>query len=306
VESGFAVIYELTFGLTGQAITRRCVAGRPAVALFAVYADNTSDDAVALLAGTAAIDTATTTLTASAGYTQANPRLLTVASTVGFVVGRKYLIDNSEWCEPVAIPSATTMVLRHALGGDYSSGDAVVSTYVSAVIDDVFTADTQRLSDVDNPWPDFRVKWTLDGRTEYDGLDLLRTVASYSIDIHELNNRLPGIRDRLPVDFRHDAGKGMISSAWRALQADLTEISTTGSTQANAEILDEALILKIKLMLASGGWAPAGVEWQQFYDVAKAEYDRMFEKHFKLAKPHPVTAADGTSATARRVPVWNK
>lgn len=91
----------------------------------------------------ATIDSASTTLSASAGPSQANPRLLAVASSVGFTPGRHYLLSQGELSEVVVCEAVDTsqVLVRHELRYDYTTsadldGVEITGTFPSAAAAD--------------------------------------------------------------------------------------------------------------------------------------------------------------------------
>ncbi len=78
-----------------------------------------------VVASTAAtIDSASTTLSGSAGPAQANPRLLPVTSSAPFVVGHHYLLSQGELSELVTVEGIDTaqVLVSHELRHDYTTG----------------------------------------------------------------------------------------------------------------------------------------------------------------------------------------
>jgi hypothetical protein len=299
--------HELTFGLAGQTIARRSMR-RPSTATFAIIVDASGDDDAAEFGGAAVVDSATTTTTAIAGFGAADARLLAVVSAAGFIVGRKYRLRGDaqvEWAEPIRI-AGNVITVRYPLGGVFAIGAALESTYVTAAIDDVWAATVSKLSDGANPWPDYRVRWSLDGTVEYDGLDLLRTVNSFDVTVDDLSARIPGLRDRMPIEFRDDAGAKLLAAAWDSLQLDLLESGTTPAVTHSKQAINEALLLKARLVLAEGGYHPAGSDPTAFYAMAEATYGRFFERHFKLAAKHAMTSTTGAAVPRVPVAIWEK
>ncbi len=301
----------ILYNVTGQSLTHRAVQGRPSAVTFAVYRDAYGDDQAPEFSGTATIDTVNTTITVAAGYAQNDNRTITVASATGIVTGRKYLLSGngqSEWVEPVYILS-TTIIVRQPIAGDFATGAALASTYATAAIDDTWVALLANLSDLSNPWPDYRIKWTatIGGSSfvEYGFFDVARENANYSVDIEDVNLRAPGLRDSMPTDYRADNGATLLRSAWYALQADFNSLGLTTESIRDAQFIDEAMILKCLAILASGGWRPLNVDWQAYYDNTTKQLASLLTQHIQASARHPRT--DGNNIiTSASVPVWRK
>lgn len=300
------------FGIASQSLMQRFVAGRPSAVTFAVYLDAAGDDAtVPEFSGTATIDAASTTLATATGYGNPDPRTLTVVSSTGFAVGKKYLLSGSqqsEWVEPIAI-AGNVITARHPIAGSYLIGATLVSTYASAAVDAAWAANLAKLSDLGNPFADYRIKWTatINSATviEYGFFDLIRNASTYSVDIEDLNLRVPGLRDALPTEYRADNATSLIRSAYQAMQADFIAMGLSVESLRDAQFIDEALIRRSISMLAAGGYHPLGVEWQAYYDATHESFGSFMRAHVQASAKHPRN--DGSSAMpALRIPVWSK
>ncbi|TXH41028.1 MAG: hypothetical protein E6Q97_38490 [Desulfurellales bacterium] len=306
------MMFDLVFGISGQTLNRRVLPGRPSTASFAVFSDRVGDDETAQFSGTATIDATTTTTTAAAGYNTANPRALALTSATGFVVGRKYLLSGSgqrEWVEPIELVG-NAMTVRHAISGNYASGAMLESTYITAAVDDIWAASTASLSDALNPWADYRVRWQYQvagvDYVEYDELDLLRKNAMHNISIDDLAARMPGLRDRMPVDYRQDNGASIIDATWRALSAELAGIGKDLASQHYGTVMDEAMIRRGRLLVTEGGWAPHGIEWVSYLEFARADWAKFFDEHFRIVARGPQTGVAGDAERVPAKPMWIK
>lgn len=300
----------IIYGVTGQNLNVRFIQGRPTAVSFAVYLDTTDEDGTPEFSGTATIDSFSSTITTATGYTSANATALALASTTGMVSGRKYLLAGSqqrEWVEPVRIESLA-VTARHPLAGDYLSGATLVSTYATALVDATWVATLGKLSDIGNPWPDYRIKWTatISGATvvEYGYFDLVRTIVNYGIDIESVNLRAPGLRNSMPTEYARDAGATLLQSSWLSLQANLAAIGMVTDSMRDAQFIDEAMTLKALAILAAGGWHPLGIEWQSYYDATREAFGTFINQHLQSTQRHART--DGTTTITRTAPLWEK
>ena len=299
-----------TLGVTGQSSVMRFLQGRPSAVSFEVFRDYNDDDGVPEFTGTATIDTVNTTTTAAAGSDTADARTLVVTSSTGIVEGRKYRLGGREWIEPVRI-SGTTITTRQPITGVYSAGAVLESTYVSAPLDDAWIVDDDNLSDLGNPWPDFRIKWTATiGATtavDYSFFDLVRVNMQYGIDIEDVNLRVPGLRDSMPTAYRDDNGATLLRSAWFSLQASLNAIGLTADAVRDAQFIDEAMVLKTMHVLAQGGWHPLTVDWQAFHDTTRDAFNTFLNQHLQSSQRHPLSTGSGSPSERKSgAPIWVK
>lgn len=304
---------DILFGVEDQVILHRCLAGRPAAATFAVFADTTGDDGAAEFDGAATIDDVETTVTAASGRSQPDPHTIHLADTAGIVTGRKYLLERAglrEWVEPIHI-EATSIRVRHALANDYAIGATFVSTYVLVPVDDAWAADRSHLSDAADPNPDYRVRLavTVAGATvlAYEFFDLVRGVAGYDVDIHDLDVRFPGLADSLPTEHRADQGRALMEAAWRTVRADFAAIGLNDSAIRDHEAVDELVILAAIKLIAEGGYHPSQFGALEFTELVTRNYERWWEKHFKVAARHPISRGTDGAATSMTVDdFWSK
>ena len=298
-----------TLGVSGQLAVMRFMQGRPTAVTFQVFRDTTDDNGPPEFSGTATIDTVNTTTSAASGAASVDRRAVTLASSAGVVEGRKYLLGGREWIEPVRL--GAPILTRHPITGVYATSSAFVSTYASALIDATWSALTNNLSDLGNPWPDYRIRWsaTINGATivDYSYFDVVRVKADYGIDIDTVNLRIPGLRDSMPAAYSDDNGAMLLRSSWFSLQASLNAIGITADSVRDAQFLDEAMILKTMTVLAQGGWSPLGVEWQAFYDATREAFNVFISQHLQSTQRHALSSGSGNASIAKSgTPVWGK
>lgn len=303
------------YGVTGSTVELRVLQGRPTAATFAVFADYAGDDDTAEFSGTATITDPSTTVDAASGVGQSDPRKLNLAATTGIALSRKYLLSESgrsEWVEPIEIVSADYIICRHPLQHAYSSSATLVSTTITAAIDNTWAAAEENLSDHLDPNPDYRVRWavTVGGVVVpmYSYFDLVRAEVTTGIDAGDLNDRVPGLIDTLPIEYKADNGASMIASAYRAVKAKLAAHAIDVDAFRNDEVLDELTILKSLRVLAGGGWKPLGYDSVGQYVVdTERDFETLFQQLVSVTlKPRLAT---GTSGGADRVvaqPFWSK
>lgn len=304
----------IVFGISGQTLQARAVDGVPSSVTFAVFDDDAADTDAPEFSGTATLDTTTTTTTATVGVTSADPLAIPVASTAGFIVGRKYLLTSTgnlgEFFELVAV-SGSTLRARHPIYQTHASGATVASTYAFAAAPSLFTGDETKLGDLATAYPDYRVKWTFTvGGAQsvvYSYFDFVRAAVDHGVTIDDINALAPGLRDSLPIDYRADSGAGLIDAAWRAVQADLATLAIESHAVRDAQALDELVKLRTLLVLAEGGWRPHNVDWQVYAEMTRDNYNRFFERHFQVAAKHKMALdASGAASAPRALPLWRR
>lgn len=304
----------IVFDVTGQSLSHRCLQGQPTSATFIVLEDYANDDAVAEFSGSATVDTVATTVDVASGISEDDPHRINLTATTGIVTSRKYLLSENgmqEWVEPIEIVSASHIRVRHPLRNDYTTAATFVGTTIAAAVDATWVAEEAHISDHADPNPDYRVRWefVVGGATyvEYSYFDLTRSTVGHHVDIGDLNDRAPGLHDTLPLEYRHDQGRALINSAWRAVQAKLSSLRIDTDGLRNDQITDELVIVRALYMLAMGGWSPLGMTPGEYIVATRDEYERFVEQHFQAVLNVPV--ADGTSSgadLARAVPFWSK
>jgi hypothetical protein len=294
------------YGVAGQSLALLVRAGRPTAATFDVFAQYASDDETPVFSGTATIDAVNTTLTGYAGPTESDPQRLDLDSTAGIVVGRRYLLEQSqrkEWVEFVEVGAGYARS-RHPVQGEFSPGATLEGVTLTAAVDDAWAADVSNLSDMSDPAPDYRVKWDVTvGSAQlviYSFFDLVRSGVDHGVDIEHINARAPGLVDSLPTEYRLEAGRPLIDGAWAGVRADFVSLAIDPNAVRDPEVVDELVILRTLRSLAEGGWAPAGVDKTAYLGLTRDNYDRFFERHFKATLRHRVDTRSGA------LPFWSK
>lgn len=305
---------DIIFDVTGQTLPHRVLAGRPTSATFDVFEDYANDDATAEFSGTATVDSVNTTVDVACGVSSADPQKVSLAATTAIVTGRKYLLSDrskQEWVEPIEIVSADYIRVRHPLRNDYTTSATFVGATITAAVDATWVASEANLSDHLDPNPDYRVRWEIvvgsETLVEYSYFDLVRSTVTHQVDISDLNDRAPGLHDRLPVEYQPDQGRALIDSAWRSVQAKLASLGIDADAIRDDQFVDELTIMRALNMLAMGGWAPFGMSVGEYIAETRTDYERFIEQHVQVKLAHPV--ASGSSAgvqTVRAQPFWSK
>lgn len=129
----------------------------PASANYAIvrlwkHEDDAEREVVASTAAT--IDSASTTLNASAGPAQANPRLLPVSSSASFSPGHRYLLSQGELSELVEVEGVDTaqVYVKHELRYDYTTGADLDGIEITGTFSSAAAADEEDLEAGGGPY----------------------------------------------------------------------------------------------------------------------------------------------------------
>ncbi len=302
----------ITFGVTGQTLEFRSLKGRPTSGTVSVFFDFAGDDGTPLWTATATVDSVTTTLTATSGAGQSDPRLVNVSPT-GIVTSRKYLISESsksEWVSPVTI-SAASVIGRHLLNNSYTTAATFVSTTMTVTVDATFVANLLYLRDQKDPNPGYRVRWVyvVSGVTYVENtfFDLVREEIGPQVDIDDLDARAPGIADSLATDDATEQGRPLIAAAWQAVRADLASLGIDTDALRNDEITDELTILRSLSMWAMTGAHPPQIDAGSYITLTTTAYNRFLEQHFKVVQSSRLaTGITGAAVDTIATPYWGK
>lgn len=249
-------VQDILFGVTGQTVYFDCPEGRPSSVTSAdVYLWDVSDDGTAEIAvGSGSVETnPNTTIDAASGAGQTDARVLNVAATTGFSVGRSYLVTGAdgfkEWVEVGEIDSGNSVTARHPLHNTYASADTVQSTRIQATVDSTWVADDSNITtDELGPNPMYRVRWVyVVNSVTYVAdtyFNLVRYNARHGVTPQDVDDMLPGWLDRLPTDHRDTQGRRLIDDAYRGVRIDLHQVDLAASSLAESEIVDELVRYK--------------------------------------------------------------
>jgi hypothetical protein len=300
----------ILYGVAGQSLELMFPKGRPTSATFKVFRAfvEIDDAAPAEFSGTATLEAVNTTTTAIAGPSQSDPQQLLLASYASLQTQRPYFLTaNSvqERVELVEVAGSYARV-RHPLQYDFPIGATLQSTWLTAAVDNTWIADISKISDLSDTFPDFRVKWDVvyGGVTYvlYTFFDVVRALIRHQVEITDVNARAPGLVDSLPTEYRLEDGRPLIDAAWGSVRAHLQAVNIAVDAIRETEVIDELVILRTLRMLAEGGWAPPGVDKNQYLVTTTTNYDRFFETHFAASLKHRVDYQLGPLSRANALP----
>lgn len=309
---------DLILGNAGQVLWLRVISGRPTAGTGPVYADTSGEDDSDTIEFTAvgSVDPASTTVDAASGPAQTDPRRLNVTATANFTVGIRYLLEENgtqHWFEPREIVLNDYMLGRYPLPRDYTVAATLKSTWLSFAIDNIWVADEDNLSDLIDVSPSWRMRCevtNVDGNTEihYIFFSVVRAPIDHSVVMADLALRWPGLMHQLDVDQEGDSGQGIVDAAWRSLRADFAAIGINEAAIGDLEGLDEAMVLKLRAVLASGGMSPSNFAASEFYVIAHDEWNKYFEENYKVVLKREMRPGTGGAAVEDLVigPVWAK
>jgi len=285
----------------GGSLIWDCPEGRPdSVTSVTVFAAAESDDGTAegATTGSAAIEAnPDTTFDGDSGDGQADPRVCAIAATTGIVVGREYLLETAtglrEWAEVVAIDAGVSATVRHPLSNAYVAADTFVSTRITIAIDGTWAADENNVSDSISPHSGYRVRWVyvVDGTTcVHDSyFDLLRYDSGHSVTREMIEEEIPGFREILPTYHSQDQGSGLISAAWRRVQADLAAMDLDADAIRSEEILNLAVVKALKSKLYEH-------RVDGLFERFESAYQTYMDQHFRIVQRTPVDVSGGGAA----------
>lgn len=261
--------------------------------------------------GTAVVDSATEVTTAAAGPGQANPRLLSVASTTGFSVGTTYEVvsttGESELVRLAGLVTDTSLIVEHPLMAAYPLGSTVrgVTHTTAAILASVLQDETRMRSD----YP-MRVVWTYaSGVHRQEQVRLVRDDnADAMVDkvIEDCRDVFPDLDTRQAYHGRNVMAPH-VRAVIRQFRADALEKGIDVERWLTGEQGHWAVVWRTLHHLAKIGNVPANVEPSVFADYAGSEYQKRWngltvgEASKEVLEIEPVTGtASGSDSTVYR------
>jgi hypothetical protein len=313
---------DLIFNVTGQTIYFDCVEGRPSsITSVAVFPATTGDAGTAESAttGSAAVETnPNTTVNATSGAGENNPRKINLTAITGVAVGRSYLLTGSnsekEWVEIVEVDSDggdLDVYARSPLHNAFVNTDTFQSTRVSISIDSTWIADSSNISDGDgSPGPGYRARWVyvVDSVTYVKDayLDVCRYVEQYSVTPADMERFLPSWRNILPTYHRVDGGRKLIAEAYQQVQFDLYSAEVSDSLARDREAMDELVKQKARELILFQRFFESGTG-AEVADEGRTQYRARLESLITRTAAMPM-GADGTGASTKvtGTSIWSR
>lgn len=298
-------VQDIVFNVTGQLLHFDAPEGRPSsVTSVTVLPWDAGDDATSEWSATGAVETSpNTTINAASGYGQADPRILRVVATTGFVVDRSYLVTGAngfkEWFNAAEISSAVSVTARHPLHNAYATADTVQSTRITSTVDSTWVAAEENLRDDAGPNPHYRVRWVyvVAGVTYVADtyFSLVRYAGSHGVRPQDAESLAPGWLDSLPTDHRANQGRTLLDDAHAAVKFDLHAVWTDDAMVANTGVVDELTRYKL-LELGEFAKILAGGGDTTQYQVARDAYQRRFDSLSRITNKTPIRDSSGAAA----------
>lgn len=300
-------VQELILGVTSQAIVieaPRPMSAVGSVKLYEADGDDTSTEETAVSGAGTVVATSTTT-SAAAGASQANPRLLALTSSTGFVVDRRVFITNDGLGEVVEIAriDGNNVYARHPLLNDYASGATVKANLRATIaVDNTWAADSSNLSSNDNPNARYRFRAAVTYATDMEGtvatsdvlygnVDLVRYSSAPQVSPLDVDAAFPGWLDSLTPDDRSTQGRWLIAEAADLVRDDLAGQQIAVRSLRSAEVHRRLVVARAVYLLTEDAVIRGGASPQQL-DAAKGAYDRQIQALVRS----PVLAQDKTGA----------
>jgi hypothetical protein len=306
----------IMLGVAGQTLAARVTRGQATSATFAVFRQYGLDESTPEFSGAATVSTVNTTSTAAAGASQTDPQAVTLTSVAGIAVGSLYLLTApsgvKEWVTVIQVVGLVVRV-RFRLANDYAIGATFQGCTLTAAVDNTWVASLRFLSDLADTAPDYRVKWTIviGGATYflYTFFDLVRSDGVHHVEMSDVNERVFGLLDSIPIEYQAEQGRPIIDGAWRAVRADLIAHGIHPDSWRDDEALDELVLLRTIRNLAESGLRPPSVDARLYLETASGNYDRYLEMHVMQLKHRTSIEQEALTNPYAHVPnraIWSK
>jgi hypothetical protein len=306
----------IIFGVTGQSLIWDATEGQAgSVTGVTVYQMGAADDAQTESAttGTAAIDSVNTTVSVASGLSQTNPRLLTLTSTTGIVVGRQYLVTNAggqtEIVEVEAVTS-TQVTARDPLANDYAAGATFQGCRLTIGLSSTWVADKSKITDDQDAFPGYRVRWVyVVGGVTYvhdSDFDLVRYPKGHTLLPADVEAMYPGYRQRLPGLHQGDEGRRLLEEAYEQFRWDLVDIDLDDDRVRGQDAVNRATLLRFGCVLARMSLL-AGRGDTAALDDAEKQYGAFMGKVFRTGPKVPIASdATGAGGVIPAVPIFRR
>ena len=304
---------EIIFNLTGQTIDvypPEWVEGIPSSATCSVFAPTRSNDDTAEFSPTVTISSVAETVSAAAGFSEAQRNKLTTTTNVtGINVGDSYLMANAagqrERVVVSGVTSATKVVtLRDDLAFDYAS---TVGTFkglkMSITIDATFVADEAKLSApwifntvspaiVDRGVLPYRVVWkyTVNSviRRYYSYFRLVRQPFTHSVVVRDIEEIWPDVLDHDSRNVRGQQLAPYIEAGVRRFRSDLLARGMYPERIRDSELVDAGVLRATLYVMSMAGLVPTARAGDAVYrDDVRKDYESLLQNAFTVTTKVP-------------------
>lgn len=277
---------ELVYNLTGQTVETyppEWPEGVPSSASASVYDGTRSNDDTADFSPAVTVDPVSTTVDVASGYSQTNRKRLYVAATTNIVVGREYLLENTdgqkELVTPTRVVSGDYIDLESDLAYDYA-----ITTSTLKGLRMVFTVDAAWVATesniLDPSEQSYRVIWayTVNSivRRHYTYLRLVRQPSKHGVSIDSLKEYWPDLQSEEYAETRGQQFRYAIDAAYDRVRAEVISAGYRPEQIRDTEIVDELVRAKTFYVIASMGIAPSGRDVESFINQTREDYERLF------------------------------
>ncbi len=323
-------------GDTAASFVFDCSDGVPsAVTSVSIYDDSqpSTSTAESALTGSASVESASTTLTASAGPGQANPNLLTLSVVTAFAANRRYWLTSIYgWRELVETVGKDTtnkyLYLRTLLQSDYQSGDTIASPRISQGFDSTWIADTSNLSGARyssshdwltavqrdylaqlDPNPRWRaeVVCTVASATKHYTafFDVIRNTLSHGVTAQDVDRLSRGWLYRLAAEDQGEAD-AVIAEAFHQVKFDLHAYDIAAYALSGRDTLAEAVRRKAVALVHQQAYHHGGgdVSATLMEDSAKFYADLLEKLLGAKARATAQLTSDGAAGLPNNAPLW--
>jgi hypothetical protein len=300
---------ELTYNVTAQTLIWECPEGRPSsVTGVKIWENDDGDDDTEQTApGTGAAETnPATTISATSGYGQSDPTLITVTLNTGITVGRTYLLTNTsgekEWVTIKGV-SGTSVYVHAPLKNEFLNTSTFQSTRITSVINATWIADDDNISDALLLTPGYRVRWSYVVSSVtyvHDGyFDVVRYPWVHTVTEADMRSYVPDWDDRLPTEHREDGGARLIERASQGVKWDLKRAGIDAALLRHSEARDELVMGYAWILLERPG--------SDGKLAAEDKYNTLMDGILRISRKVPVAADDsGAGYMTKPKGLWSK
>lgn len=298
---------ELYYPVLGQSLFHDADLRPASVTSVEVQENREGDDASpeAATTGSATIDAVNTTIDATSGYDQTDPRVVHLTSVAGIVKSRTYLLTSTlgmmEWglVEDIL---AGSVILRHPLQNEYLATSTFQGTRITIAVDATWVAAIANITGALSPEPRYRTRWEYvvgsDTIVRATNFDLVRYSASHGVLGIDVDSFFPGFLKHLPPEYREGQGAKLIQVAFVAVKFDLRKAAKRMAMARDPEAVDILVIYKTNELhqmnrLERGGGTLEAVE------SARDAYHNLYNN--LVVEPNMPFATDSGGAAAASV-----
>lgn len=288
----------LVYGRTGQVVEMyppeseiRAEGPPTAAGTWKLYGPQQSNDDTPLDSGSATLDaTSTTVATTAAGYSAANRRLITLASTSGIEPRRAYCLANASKQREIVTPfevASGYVSSENDLAYDYP-----ITTSTFKGLRQYFTIGAAFIGNEDNVntgslrEPPYRLRWTYTTgigvvRDLWSYLDVVRIAVKHNVAARELLALFPDARDMEWREQRGQMFETQLAAAWDQFVFDITVLEFDSNQLREGPVVDQCVRLAALWMLGRAGLSPHGRDIEAFIVEARDNYKQAFAEAFK-------------------------